>query len=143
MVLKNLILIVLACVVIYLYYTFAGDKPDRLVAALVIATEKDHKNLDVDFNSPVRYLGHFPESRGELFQIRLRPITFEGFTENYSMLDYFLKRGLPDDANLLDIRYEGDVPGGPLIVIQFKTPMDVNIKESGGLRGLHISYKPA
>ncbi len=140
---KNLILIILASLAVYLYFTFTGDKPDRLVAALVIATEKDHKNLDVDFNSPVRYLGHFPETPSDLFQIQLRPITFEGFTENYSMLDYFLKRGLPDDANLLDIRFEGDVPGGPFIVLQFKTVMDVTIREASGLRGVHISYKPA
>ena len=143
MLLKNLILIILACVAIYLYITFGGDKPDRLVSAMVIATEQDHKNLDIDFHSPVRYLGHFPETRGDLFQIQLRPITFEGFTENYSMLDYFLKRGLPDDANLLDVRYEGDVPGGPLIVLQFKQPMEFEVKEAGGLLGLHISYKPA
>ena len=139
---KNIILIILTSAAIYLYMTFGGDRPAHLVSAMVMASEKENKNLDIDFHTPVRYAGHFPETHGDLFQIQLRPITIESYPENYSMMNTFLTRNLPDDANLLDIRYEGDVPGGPLIVLHFKKPVEFKIKEADGLRGLHISYKP-
>jgi hypothetical protein len=42
---------------------------------------------------------------------------------------------------LQDVRYEGNVPGGPFIVVKFDKPMKFQVSESNGLNGLIVNYR--
>jgi len=138
---KNIILIMVLITIGYIYTTYMGEKPESLVADLVLTKEKDGGNIHLDFSGPVRHLGHFPEVEGNIIQIKLRAISFHKFQENFSVVDKFLLAGRAGDYFIQDIRYEGDVPGGPFVIIKFTKPMSYLVNEGDGLKGLLINYK--
>lgn len=125
----------------FLYFTFFGDKPDTLISDVLLTKDKDSSNLQVDFASPVRHIGHFPEKEGDILQIKLRAISFHEFNENYSVLKKYLQNAKAKDYNIEDIRYEGDVPGGPFIIVKFTRPVTYEITEGEGLKAMLINYK--
>jgi len=135
-----LILIVLA-VGGYFYMTFTGEQADALVSDIALSRDNKGGHLDINFTNPVRYLGHFPANEGDVIQVRLRPVLFGGFSENLSITNTVPAPGKAIDYDVEEVRYEGNVPGGPLIVIRFSKPMRFNIKEGEGLKSLLISYQ--
>lgn len=125
----------------FIYITFFGEKPETLVADTVMTKDKETSNLQVDFASPVRHIGHFPENQGEFLQIKLRAISFHKFNESYSLINTFLQKHEARDHHIVDIRYEGNVPGGPFLTIQFSRPVTYQVNEGEGLRAMLINYK--
>lgn len=125
----------------YIYTTYMGEKPELLVSDLVLTKEKDGGNIHIDFAGPVRHLGHFPENEGSIIQIKLRAISFHEFNENYSVIEKFVQTGRVVDYFIEDIRYEGNVPGGPFVIVRFTKPMEYVVNEGDGLKGLLINYK--
>jgi len=138
---KNLAVLLLLTIAAYVYFKYGYEAPSQLVRDFHITSDKNGHNLEFDFENPVRYLGHFPENESDILQIKLRAIGFNDFTENASLLDRFISNSEVKDKLLDDVRYEGDVPGGPFIVVRFTKPMKYNINESNGLKSLIISYK--
>jgi len=137
---KNVAYIVIAFIVVYLYMTIFAEKPDKLVADVTLTTSGNQKNLAFDFTTPVRYLGHYPESYGEVLQIKIRAISFEGFNKNYSILGQIAKSGSSTDNLITDVRYEGNVKGGPFLIVRFAKPLNYEVHESDGLSSLSISF---
>jgi len=124
---KNIVYIAVAVIVVYLYMTIFAEKPDKLVSEVTLTTSGNQKNLAFDFTTPVRYLGHFPESYGEVLQ-------------NYSILGQIAKSGSSTDNLIRDVRYEGNVEGGPFLVVRFAKPLNYEVNESDGLSSLSISF---
>ena len=141
MTLKNILVIMALITVGFIYITFFGEKPESLIAEVVLTKDKEVSNLQVDFSSPVRYVGHFPENQGEFLQIKVRAISFHEFNENYSLIDMFLKTPEARDSHIADIRYEGNVPGGPFLIIKFTKPVTYQVNEGDGLKAMLINYK--
>ena len=138
---KNLIIILVIAIGVYVYYKYGQEVPEQLVDNFHITSDKDGHNLEFDFANPVRYLGHFPDDNSDIVQVKLRAIGFGEFRENFSLLDQFVTPTDMQEKFLQDVRYEGDVPGGPFIVVRFSKPMTYRVTESNGLKGLIISYK--
>lgn len=138
---KNIALIMLLITVGFVYFTFFGEKPESLVSEVVLTKDKEGGNIQVDFANPVRYLGHFPENEGEILQIRIRAISFYSFNESFSVIKKYLQKGKAKDYNIEDIRYEGDVPGGPFLIVKFIQPVSYKLKEGEGLKAVLINYK--
>ena len=138
---KNLSILLVILIGIYVYYKYGQEVPEQLVSNFHITSDKDGHNLEFDFANPVRYLGHFPDDNSEIIQVKLRAIGFGEFRENFSLLDQFVTPTDMQEKYLQDVRYEGDVPGGPFIVVRFSKPMTYRVTESNGLKGLIISYK--
>lgn len=139
--LKNIILIMIVITAGFLYFTFFGEKPETLVSDVLLTKDKNSSNLQMDFASPVRHIGHFPENEGDILQIKLRAISFHEFTENYSVLKKYLQNAKAKDYNIEDIRYEGNVPGGPFIIVKFIQPVTYQVSEGEGLKAMLINYK--
>jgi len=137
---KNVVYVVVAVIVAYLYMTIFAEKPDKLVSEVTLTTSGNQKNLAFDFTTPVRYLGHYPESYGEVLQIKIRAISFDGFNKNYSILSQIAKSGSSTDNLIRDVRYEGNVEGGPFLVVRFAKPLNYEVNESDGLSSLSISF---
>jgi len=138
---KNILLIMALITAGFIYITFFGEKPESLVAEVVLTKDKELRNLQVDFASPVRYIGHFPEKDGDILQIKLRAISFHDFSENYSLIDTLLQTAEAKDNHIKDIRYEGNVPGGPFLIIKFSQPVSYQVDEGDGLKAMLINYK--
>jgi len=139
--LRNILIIMALITAGFIYLTFFGEKPDTLVADVVIIKDKDASNLQVEFASPVRHLGHFPEKQGDLLQIKLRAISFHDFNESYSLINTFIQSHEAKDSLITDIRYEGNVPGGPFLTIKFTQPVSYQVNEGDGLKAMLINYK--
>jgi len=137
---KNVVYIAIAVIGVYLYMTIFAEKPDKLVSEVTLTTSGNQKNLAIDFTTPVRYLGHFPENYGEILQIKIRAISFEGFDKNYSILGQIAKSGSSTDNLIRDVRYEGNVKGGPFLIIRFAKPLNYEVHEADGLSSLSISF---
>ena len=97
--------------------------------------------VDVAFSLPVRYLRHFPPEEGETLQIRLGPLAV-------SDVDAGLLHGresarIPRDLALplLDLSYEGDLPGGPYLTLRFTEPMRFTVQQGVDFRSLTITVE--
>lgn len=137
---KNLSIILIVVIGVYAYFKYGETTSEQLVHNLHITSDRAGHNLEFDFNNSVRYLGHFPNEESDIVQVKLRAIGFSEFPENISLLDQFVQPAIIEEKFLRDVRYEGDVPGGPFIVVRFSKPMKFNVSESNGLKGLIISY---
>jgi hypothetical protein len=138
---KSLSLVLAIIIGVYVYYKYGQEAPAQLVSDFHITTDKDGNNLEFGFANPVRYLEHFPEDNSDVLQVKIRAIGFSDFTENFSLMDQFIAAADSQEKFLEDVRYEGDVPGGPFIVVRFTKSMKYRVNESNGLKGLIISYK--
>lgn len=125
----------------YIYFTYLGGGSGQMVADVFVTTDRDEKVVDVGFNGPIRYLGHFPDSQGDIVQVKFRSIAYKGDKDNYSLIDKLRLQGVGEKEYIEDIRYEGDVPGGPFLIVRFTRPMSFAVKEDDGLKSLHIHYK--
>ncbi len=137
---KNIIIILIIAIGVYTYIKYGEQTSEQLVSNLHITSDREGHNLEFDFNNSVRYLGHFPNEVSDIIQVKLRAIGFSEFRENVSLLDQFVQPAEIKEKFLQDVRYEGDVPGGPFLVVRFSKPMKFNVSESNGLKGLIISY---
>ena len=138
---KNLSILLILVIGLYVYYKYGQEAPAQLVSDFHITSDKDGNNLEFEFANPVRYLGHFPDDNSDVLQVKLRAIGFTEFTENMSLMDQYLTPADSQESFLQDVRYEGNVPGGPFIVVKFKKPMAYRVSESNGLKGLIVTYR--
>ena len=138
---KTLSIVLIVVIGVYVYYKYAQEAPAQLVSEFHITSDKDGNNLEFGFANPVRYLGHFPDDNSDVLQVKLRAIGFSEFTENFSLLDHFIATADGQEKFLEDVRYEGDVPGGPFLIVRFKKSMTYRVTESNGLKGLIVSYR--
>lgn len=137
---KNISILLIIAIGIYAYFKYGANEQGQLVNNLHITSDREGHNLEFEFNNSVRYLGHFPEEQSDIVQVKLRAIGFSEFRENVSLLDQFVQPADIKEKFLRDVRYEGDVPGGPFLVVRFAKPMKFKVAESNGLKGLIISY---
>ena len=90
-----------------------GGNHGEPISDLLITSDRKEKVIDIEFNGAVRYLGHFPEKKGEILQVKFRTITFDSEKDSYSILKKLQLTGHSKSNYIDDVIYEGDVPGGP------------------------------
>lgn len=116
--------------------------PNRvLIDDAVLIREEGGKSLQLDFSAPVRIVGSFPRSYGDIVQIKLSIIAFESFHENISLIDKYVGVEEGKELFMTDMRYEGNVPGGPFIVMKFSKPVHWSLTEGESLLGMNIAIK--
>ena len=117
------------------------DTDRQLIEDAVLIREQDNKSIHIDFSAPVRIVGIFPEESGDIVQIKLRVIAFGKFDENLSILEKFVGIEEGKEMHITNMRYEGNVPGGPFVVMKFSQPVKWNITEGDSLLGMNIDIK--
>ena len=110
-------------------------------------TEKEVAiELQVDFAQSLQYLRHFPPNAGEILQIQLqapveRPKDDAADAATKASTPATAKREsmLPpgnDVVPLVNVTYEGDVPGGPFLTLRFRYAVEYTV--SGGPGGMSV-----
>lgn len=117
------------------------DADRKLVEDVVLVREAEQKFLQLAFSAPVRLVGRYPETQGDILQVKLRVIALGDFAENLSLLEPFVGVEEGKEIHMTQMYYEGDVPGGPFLVMKFDRPMQWEITEGDGLRGMSIIIK--
>lgn len=120
---------------------FSFDTDRTLVEGATIIREEEGKILHIDFSAPVRIVGSFPESSGDIVQIKLGVIAVDDFNENVSLLEKFVGIEEGKELHMTHMRYEGNVPGGPFIIMQFNKPVQWTLTEGDGLLGMNVVIK--
>ena len=120
---------------------FSFDPDRTLVDGAVLIREEEGKILHLEFSAPTRIVESFPETVGEIVQIKLRAIALDEFTENLSLLEEFVGVEEGKELHMTHMRYEGNVPGGPFIIMKFDKPVKWIVTESDGLLGMNIAIK--
>ena len=133
--------IVIAFLLAYALGIFSFDTNRVLIEDVVLIREEGAKTLQLDFSAPVRIVGSFPESTGDIAQIKLRVIAFGRFSENLSLLEKYIGIEEAKELHMTNLRYEGDVPGGPFLVMKFSKPVKWTLTEGEGLLGMNIAIE--
>lgn len=110
----------------------------KLIDDVVLIREAEQKILQLEFSAPVRLVGSYPESSGDIVQIKLGVIAFGKFNNNLSLLDEFVGVEEGKEVHMTYMQYEGNVPGGPFLVMKFDRKVHWEASEGEGLMGMNI-----
>jgi len=119
------------------------DTNRKLVEDVVLVREAEQKFLQLAFSAPVRLVGNYPETQGDILQVKLRVIALGDFDENLSLLEPFVGVAEGKEIHMTQMYYEGNVPGGPFLVMKFDRPVKWEITEGDGLLGMNIVIRDA
>jgi len=114
--------------------------PDKILEDVLVSEEGSLIAMQVKTNLPMRYVDHLPEGPSDFIQIRVRPISLLGSDKNEYMGNETILPGFIEQIPILDVAYEGSVPGGPFISLRFKTPVNFQIKEDPDLEGIMLYF---
>ena len=125
----------------YIMGVYSFDSERELIEGAVLIRGEEGKILHLDFSAPVRFVGSYPEASGDILQIKLRVIAVDDFSENLSLIEKFVGVAEGKELHITHMRYEGNVPGGPFIIMKFSKPVKWEIAEDDGLVGMNIAIK--
>lgn len=97
--------------------------------------------LTVEFSFPVRYLRHFPDQQGTSLEIALQAISISDIDN--SLLARRESMRVPRDLKeqLVDISYEGDLPGGPFLSLRFFEETRFSVRQGADFRSIAVTLK--
>jgi len=111
---------------------------DRVLGKLKIAVEEDYAVIEVGFNFPVRYVRHFPYESGKELRIKMAPISV-GAVDQDALFERESIRPSPGELpTLLEVAYEGDMPGGPFLTLLFQQELEYLVVQGPDFRSLII-----
>jgi len=129
---------ILVSLVAYVSVPMAQPVKGRILEDVTVSAADEGTALVVHFSFPLRYLRHFPEHKGRTLQISLTPI-------NISAIDRSLQSGresvrVPDSLidDVVDISYEGDLPGGPYLSLRFYQDLHFSVSPGSDFRSIKI-----
>jgi len=119
--------------------------PDNILEDVLVTEEGSALVMKIQTSIPVYYVDHYPSGRSSFIQVKVRVVSLLGADKNEYMGSESILPGFIEQVPIIDVAYEGDVPGGPFISMHFKEPVNYQIKEDPELKGLfiYISKKAA
>jgi len=117
---------------------------DRILEAVHITQEPGCVQINVGLSYPFRYRSHFPYSSGEELRIKIQPISVSRVDSSALYGREGTTPKLPKGAEqlgveILEIVYEGDIPGGPYLTIFFRHPVSFQVAQGGDSRSVVIA----
>ncbi len=114
-----------------------GDSP--VLKGIRFFERETNWDLEIQFSTPVRILGHSPQVRGALVEVQVDPLQAGSLTEESIRRRQSLRlpKNLP--ADLVEVSYEGDSPTGPVLIVGFSKPRTFSIHAGGKARSLLIT----
>jgi len=94
---------------------YAGD----LLTSVDFSEKADMTEMKVHFSKTFSYRKHFPTSRGKIIQILIKPDDNEANAGFYKKRE-MISPGENAPIGIRDIIFEGNVKGGPYLVVRFK-----------------------
>lgn len=137
---RKIVILTVVGVVVGLIYAFSALRPPgQVLDDILVFGEGSRAVIQVRFSIPVRYENHVPEKEGEVLQIKVRTVSISGGdTREYRGRESLL-RGFAEQVPLIDVAYEGDVPGGPFLTLRFSKPVKYQVREDVSNKSILIS----
>ena len=130
--------IVLLVVFVYAYPVIFG--PSQVIESVDIFTEDENVVVQIDFSVPVRYENHFPETTGEMLQLKCRLVSLAKIDRKEIISIDTLRPELVKQISLVNITFEGGVPGGPYVTLLFNKPVEYEVREDSQLKSLFVIF---
>jgi len=110
----------------------------RMLEDVSVRAADGGTELAVHFSFPLRYLRHFPEVKGRTLQIALTAINISDIDR--SLLGRRESIRVPDELvdDVVDISYEGDLPGGPYLTLRFYQDLHFEVRPGSDFRSIRI-----
>ncbi|MBL1275944.1 MAG: hypothetical protein COB30_007640 [Ectothiorhodospiraceae bacterium] len=117
------------------------DSDRTIIEDVVLVREAEQKLLQLEFSAPVRVVGQYPQRSGKILQVKLSVIALGRFDENVSLLEEFVGIEEGKEIYMTHMQYEGNVPGGPFLVMKFNRPVQWQVTEGDSLMSMDIIIK--
>lgn len=111
----------------------------RIIADVAVNEQADKTELTIKFTFPVRYVRHFPEDYGDTVEIQLKDIMVSEIDADLLKRRESVRLPQATGVPLLDISYEGDLPGGPYLSIRFLAPVAFAVRQGNDFRSLTVT----
>ncbi len=133
-----------AAVVVVSSGAFGERGGGRVIEELRVSGDDACMQVSVGFSFPVRYVKHFPESRGEELRIYLAPIVVDPLDRDEVSRREALRPDHYDDrVPLIEAVYEGDVVGGRILTLLFSRAVTYRVNQGADFRSLLVSLPGA
>lgn len=110
-----------------------------IVDTVEITEAPDCSEVRVSFNFPIRYVKHFPFSKGDDLRIQFEPITTSS-AEQEALFTRETVLAPPNDiVGLTEVVYEGDIDGGPFLTLFFRRPVRFAVEQGADFRSVVIA----
>lgn len=101
-------------------------------------------NVEVRFNCKAQYLRHEPQGGGDRLRIYLDPTGIcNGVSPIVAESRSRLRPFNADSAHLVDLEYDGDSPGQPVLTLNFSEPVNFDVDMSAVSFSLVVHVRPA
>jgi len=121
------------------WQTMAQPARGRIITQVDVSEQADRTEFAIDFSFPVRYIRHFPEDYGETIEVQLKPVMVSDVDAELLQQRESIRLPEAGTVPLLDISYEGDLPGGPYLTMRFHAPVAFAVRQGGDFRSLVIT----
>lgn len=118
---------------------FAQPAGRRIISDVVVNENADTTELRIEFTFPVRYVSHYPEESGATLEIKLDDVVISSVDAGFLYERESVRLPKTSKIPLLDISYEGDLPGGPYLTIRFRSPVTYKVSQGGDFRSLLVT----
>ncbi len=120
----------------------AASVAEKLILQGIQITEKATAvELQIDFTQPLQYVRHFPLNAGEILQIQLQATVDLSIKDSASARRESMLPPVNDIVPLLNVIYEGSVPGGPFLTLRFRHVVEYVLSEGPGGKSVIVSVK--
>jgi tetratricopeptide (TPR) repeat protein len=121
----------------------AAPGGERVLNGIQVVERGANWELLIQFSTPVRILGHTPQERGSLVEVRVHPIRVESLEDKFlgGRQSLRLPKDLPLD--LVEVTYEGDAPTGPVLLVRFPRSRPFSVHAGGNDQSVLIRLPKA
>lgn len=107
---------------------YAQTVSDRYLSRVTAQENGACATVNIDFNVPIRYTSHFPESRGRELRIGVQPLNFNRSSLSTALAAESVRPPVSAVAGIQRITYDVSDPAGPTLVIQFDHDADWQVE---------------
>lgn len=111
----------------------------RIISDVLVTEHAQTTDLRIEFTFPVRYVSHYPEDFGDTIEIQLKEVVISAVDADFLHRRESVRLPETESIPLLDISYEGDLPGGPYLTIRFVSPVSYTVSQGSDFRSLLIT----
>lgn len=110
----------------------------RILEELETGRFGDRIKIRIEFSTAMQYLDHTPANRGEVLQVRLRPVRGTLVDQDLNGSESLSWRPT-EEVPLLNVDYEGSTIGSAQLTLRFQRPVTYEVASSPDFRSLLVT----
>ena len=121
---------------------FSQPVRDRILHDVLVTPGEDTARVNILFSDVFRYVTHFPHESSDELRIRLEPVRVSVSDLTAVSQREAVRPPGAADAQLEEVLYEGDIPGGPYLTLFFSGPVNYEVEPGTDFRSIAVLVRP-